>query len=611
MPRQLTTLSFLVLLLIAMPGATFGQDDPNLVALWTFDEGSGNAVLDSSGFGNHGTLFDNVTWAPGMYGAALQLDGDAGHVEVPFSDSLALLNQGDFTIAAWMRLNEVPLPTNRIVLQQGDLNGTGRTLLFVYTDNEVRTYAGGAPTGAGVGVEAGVWIHAAVVVTEQGVTDLIQMYVNGEPAGVPNDQLGMEDSQGTYFIGSHKNLNNVWDGLIDDLRIYNRALSAEEIRAMVPPQVKAREPDPADGDVTVVMPLFKWSAGDTAMLHDVYLGTDPNLGPDDLVQSRMPVMLYYHAPGLIPGTTYYWRVDEIEADMTTVHTGDVWTFVAMPSMAYLPDPADGSNEASPDPNMTLTWWAGKDAIEHHVYFSDSLAAVNDGTAAADKGAQQETTFTPGPLDPLASYFWRVDELAANGTVETGSVWTFTTFRPEENFEGYTDEEGSRIYEAWADGWVNDTGSLVGYLEAPFAEQTIVHSGTQSMPLDYNNVNAPHYSEASLTWGSPRDWTAGGADTLVLYVSGNWQNGAEPLYVGVEDTGSRIAVVVHPEPMVATNPQWQRWAIPLSEFSAAGVNLRTVETIYIGLGDRDAPKAGGAGLLFIDDIRLIVAGSTTE
>jgi len=601
MSKQRILLSCSALLLIAMSSAALAQEDPSLVGWWSFDEGPGPVAYDGSGNGNDGTLTGGVTWVAQETGGALDFDGSSGHVLIPFSESLRLMNVGDYTVTAWFRPDEVPTE-NKEVLQQGDGNGTGRTWLFVAGTGEIRAYVGGGTTASGIFVEAEVWYHAAAVVTEQGATDAVQVYVNGQPAGDPG-AYGMEDSEGPYFIGCHKDITNLWDGLIDDVRLYNRALSADEIKAMVPPKVKAREPDPADGDVTVVMPLFKWAAGDTAMLHDVYLGTDPNLGPDDLVQARMPMTLYYHAPGLTPGTTYYWRVDEIEADMTTVHTGDVWTFVAKPSTAYLPDPADGSNEASPDPNMTLTWWAGKDAIEHHVYFSDSLAAVNDGTAAADKGAQQETTFTPGPLDPLASYFWRVDELAANGTVETGSVWTFTTFRPEENFEGYTDEEGSRIYEAWADGWVNDTGSLVGYLEAPFAEQTIVHSGTQSMPLDYNNVNAPHYSEASLTWDSARDWTAGGADTLVLYVSGNWQNGAEPLYVGVEDTGSRIAVVVHPEPMVATNPQWQRWPIPLSEFSAAGVNLRTVETIYIGLGDRDAPKAGGAGLLFVDDIRL--------
>ena len=63
------------------------------------------------------------------------------------------------------------------------------------------------------------------------------------------------------------------------------------------------------------------------------------------------------------------------------------------------------------------------------------------------------------------------------------------------------------------------GSTVGYLEAPFAEQIIVHDVNQSMPLDYNNVNSPFYSEAEREFAPAQDWTAGGVDTLVLYVRG--------------------------------------------------------------------------------------------
>ncbi|MCX5643640.1 MAG: hypothetical protein NTZ17_02990 [Phycisphaerae bacterium] len=66
----------------------------------------------------------------------------------------------------------------------------------------------------------------------------------------------------------------------------------------------------------------------------------------------------------------------------------------------------------------------------------------------------------------------------------------------------------------------NSGSTVGYFSAPFAEQTILHGGKQSMPLDYNNTTSPFYSEAERTWDSPQDWTVNGADTLTLYFRGN-------------------------------------------------------------------------------------------
>ncbi len=76
-----------------------------------------------------------------------------------------------------------------------------------------------------------------------------------------------------------------------------------------------------------------------------------------------------------------------------------------------------------------------------------------------------------------------------------------------------------IFDTWLDGWVNDNGSTVGYFDAPFAEQAIVHSGDQSMPLEYNNTGSPFYSEAERTFDTSQDWTGGSADTLVVYFQG--------------------------------------------------------------------------------------------
>ncbi|MHC4520076.1 MAG: DUF1349 domain-containing protein, partial [Planctomycetota bacterium] len=87
-----------------------------------------------------------------------------------------------------------------------------------------------------------------------------------------------------------------------------------------------------------------------------------------------------------------------------------------------------------------------------------------------------------------------------------------------DFESY-DDETNRIFDVWIDGFVNDTGATVGYFEAPFAEQSIVNSGQQSMPLEYNNTDAPFYSEAERDLGSV-DFTASGADTLVVHYRGN-------------------------------------------------------------------------------------------
>jgi concanavalin A-like lectin/glucanase superfamily protein len=176
----------------------------------------------------------------------------------------------------------------------------------------------------------------------------------------------------------------------------------------------------------------------------------------------------------------------------------------------------------------------------------------------------------------------------------------------EDFESYDDED-NRIYDSWLDGWVNETGSIVGYLDTPFAERSIVNSGRQSMPLEYNNTAAPFYSEAEHDLGGA-NWTLSGSDTLVIHLRGRAVTTADvpgndpaPLYVAVEDGGGQVQVVTHPDPEATVLTDWQAWEIPFSDLS--GVSLTNVRTIYIGVGDRDNPAAGGAGLIFIDDIQV--------
>jgi hypothetical protein len=284
-------------------------------------------------------------------------------------------------------------------------------------------------------------------------------------------------------------------------------------------QQKASNPKPADGAADMAMPLFQWTAGSTALYHNVYLGKTPQLGPECLVGPRLVMVVYYYMAGLEPGVTYYWRVDEIDRDGVTVYTGDVWTFMTQALTAYKPDPADGATTVSV--NAVLNWLAGSGAIQHHLYFGDDRNAVSQGAAGTDKGvlALATTTFTPGNLQGATTYFWRVDEILGGGVVRTGPVWSFTTIIPVDDFESYTDVEGHRIYETWLDGYTNNTGSIVGYAQAPFAEQKIVHGGLQSMPLDFNNAVAPFYSEAEKQFDSLQDWTAGGVDRLMLYVRG--------------------------------------------------------------------------------------------
>jgi hypothetical protein len=129
---------------------------------------------------------------------------------------------------------------------------------------------------------------------------------------------------------------------------------------------------------------------------------------------------YPFPDGLVPGTTYYWRIDEVEADGVTKHKGDVWSFMIPPKTAYDPVPADGAE--SVDPNVVLSWTAGFDAILHTVYFGEDFDTVNNATGGDGQGP---LTYSPGTLEPAKVYYWRVDEYDAVDTYK-GNVWSFTT-----------------------------------------------------------------------------------------------------------------------------------------------------------------------------------------
>jgi hypothetical protein len=190
-------------------------------------------------------------------------------------------------------------------------------------------------------------------------------------------------------------------------------------------------------------------------------------------------------------------------------------FSYVPVQAREPQPATAATGISVD--TSLNWRAGRAAGSHKVFLGTDQAAVVNGTVAAQTVADH--SFTPGSLTFGTTYYWKVDEV--NTVTYPGDLWSFTTqeYAVVDDFEGYNDDD-NRIYDAWIDGYTDGkSGSVVGYLSAPFAERTIIHGGRQAMPFEYNNVKAPYYSEATRTFDAPQNWTTNGADTVSLYFRG--------------------------------------------------------------------------------------------
>jgi regulation of enolase protein 1 (concanavalin A-like superfamily) len=210
----------------------------------------------------------------------------------------------------------------------------------------------------------------------------------------------------------------------------------------------------------------------------------------------------------------------------------------IPGQARRPKPVDGMRDAPRD--AVLNWKPGIYAATHNVYFGTDFNDVNEASETDPRGVlvspnQDANSYDPpGLLDWNQTYYWRVDEVNAPTSpgIYKGRIWslTVTNFTIVDNFEDY-DDANNIIYYTWEDYYVNSTGMTVGYFDPPFAERSIVHSGSQAMYMHYDNDGTVNegtdyeqsgtlfYSEAERTWADAQDWTKDGAASLTIWFRG--------------------------------------------------------------------------------------------
>jgi hypothetical protein len=241
-------------------------------------------------------------------------------------------------------------------------------------------------------------------------------------AVIPLEDLGLKPGQTIALSGFQEGASNGWQ--VDWVESFE--LTLEDTSPL------AYNPDPADGAYLSQMWVsMRWSSDQAAVSHDVYFGDNYDAvanGTGDTFRGNQGGTFYvagftgYPYPeGLVPGTTYYWRIDEVnEADPNSPWKGDVWSFTIPPRTAYNPDPADGAEFV--DPNAILSWTEGFGGKMHTVYIDDDFDDVNNAEGGTGQGP---ATYTPGTLESGKVYYWRIDEFDGADTYK-GDVWSFTT-----------------------------------------------------------------------------------------------------------------------------------------------------------------------------------------
>ncbi len=507
----------------------------DLVGFWPLD---GNAI-DESCNGNDGAISGNVTPIAdrlGRPGRAMLFGGAQGD-RIDLEDRPEFQITGPMTLAAWVLLKSGNPNNGRIVAKAG---GSGQRAWSLNIELDVSGVANPATfqiasTGSSnVSVRdtqplpVGEWVHMAGVYRPGEATEV---YVNGElrniiTTGIPVQQFSNNGL--SVLIGNrHAASNCGWYGAIDELRIYNEALSETEIRAIMG-VCSASNPIPADEAVGVDPNIvLQWDAPASGAC-SIYFGTNPDFaGQHPAAVSESGT--YDPGGNLQFATHYYWRVD-LQHDGQT-YEGPIWNFTTK-GLAYNPLPADGAARVGTE--GTLLRWTGDDAAtSYDVYLGrdfDAAASASrpaakidgfgtvgvqdlkvlcgqwltcpvglpnanlDGAGNVDmsdfgimacdwggpfQGNQTSATFDPGTLMPDTVYYWRVDE--ANDAEPTspwkGNLWSFKT------------GSGARLweYEEWAvsnPSWEGNPFDVV-------AEVTFTHTesgDTRTTQMYYDGGN---------------------------------------------------------------------------------------------------------------------------
>jgi hypothetical protein len=427
--------------------------DPHLLGWWTMDEGYGDRANDFSGHGNHGDLQGDAAWvAAGLEGAALSFDGGSDWVGIGNWNPSG--TTGELTLAVWAKWAGGGGGHQGFFGKREGWPDDGATIMWFFETTNTGRLAfrtRDVSVNQDALLPAEEWAHVAA--THDGTT--ARIYLNAEEVVSGDIALNTTSGDIGMTIGSTQvSGTESFNGLLDDARIYDQVLSP--------------------------------------------------------------------------------------AELTTVMRVNL-------AQAWGPSPRSG---ASVDPRQlaSLTWQAGDGAVQHDVYLGTDEEAVRQADASDETGIyrsqQSATSYTPVPeLAWGMTYFWRVDEVAADGTVTASRVWSFTLldFLMVDDFESYTNDSPNRVFQSWVDGLGfsgdeffpngnpgNGSGALVGHdvwsptsphYEGSITETGNVHGGAQAMPIYYNNGDMPYYSQADRTFAPTQNWTLGGVETLQVFVHG--------------------------------------------------------------------------------------------
>jgi hypothetical protein len=525
--------------------------DPNLKAWYKFD---GDAT-DSSGYGRDGAEMNGPTYGGGYDGEAISIDGVDDYVSTGMTASNLGINGGNAkTTCAWVYTRAF---NDGGIWEVGEhANGRDWSLRTMATTNTWRAQRYGYPTYDFDGTYPSLneWVHFALVYDGTGAGNESRLYADADVIGTQTAALNTADSPKTFAVGRWN--TSYFNGLVDDLRVYNRALTQAEIAKLVRFSLaSAWGPNPLKGAIDVSLtPILTWKPGDYAPPangHKVYFGADDPANMALVTVPPQPQTPTSYTPGALDlGTTYYWAVNEVNAAAPGgVDAGETWSFTTTNKVV-------DDFETYEDEN-TLPAPLPEDVNWIYFVYTDGFGdlACTEGSGN-DSGAKISLRRPGQPSSSIAMKF----EYDNDGMVKTPSG-----------------------------------------------------CDSSETPVEKDHYSKAEALVAKLPSGIGPNWTAAGAKILSVSFYGDPNNVIDPvwpMWVQLTDSSNRKAKVLYgkyadEDINDVKEASWHEWLIDLEDFNAppTRVKLTDVNSIAIGVGDDQATSGVATGTLYFDDIGL--------
>jgi fibronectin type 3 domain-containing protein len=401
---------------------------PGLVGAWAFGEGTGTTATDASGNGNAGTI-NGAAWSTqGRFGNGLDFNGATNTVRVPNSTSLNLGSA--MTLSAWVQPTVPQDDWNTILHRQAD-----RYLLTASGNGGALRPAGGGTFGgatstvdAPTAIPVGTWTYLAV--TYDGST--LRLYVNGTQVATNVAGGAIGANSNPLWIGGNQPYGEYFEGRIDEVRVYKRALTQAEIQSDMTTPILSAPLDttppaaPTGLAATAISGAqvnVSWSeATDDLGVVNYRLERCQGAGCTNFAQVASPAWIGLNDKAVAGSTTYRYRVRAVD------QAGNVgpYSTIAAVTTPGAPDTTPPSAPTGLTPTVVsssqidLAWTASTDAVGVTGYRVERCAGASC-TNWAQVGTPATTAFSNTGLTAGTTYRFRVRAVDAAGNLSAYSA----------------------------------------------------------------------------------------------------------------------------------------------------------------------------------------------